>query len=116
MHPRNVPIAITLALLMGAALTYSVMHNGIDVINLSILLIFGACCYILSWIINKRDVTTADDFRITLNGIEAELHAHRQDHDIRAYDPKNVGMQVSALTAAIIKLDVLVRDALRPTD
>ena len=109
MHPRNAPFAVAIAAVLGGVIIFTFIHNIPDYTNFGLVLMAACCGYILSFVINKSDVVTANQFRIILDGIRSELHAHREDHDIRAYDPKSVGAQLAALTAATTKLDNLLR-------
>lgn len=112
MHPKNVPVVIAAAVLFGAVLMVALHLSSIDLYITACVAVAAACGWVMAMAVNSNDVVTVEQFRETLNGIKAELAAHRQDHDVRAYNPKAVSTQLASLTASVTALENLVRSKL----
>jgi len=81
-----------------------------DLIMLGFVLASSILGGILVASIVKRGIVTSEEFEMLFTRVLAEIEAHRKDHSVRAYNPKQVGVQLATLTASITQLDNLLRE------
>lgn len=126
MHPKNVPIVVVASMIYGAVLLTTWMISDHDLYIMACALVVSVAALVLGLFLQDNDIITLERFNQILEGIQAEIKAHREDHEVRAYDPQSVGQSLTTLAAQVSKsnqqlntymdrvssLDALLRDRL----